>query len=256
MYHIVYKTTNSINNKFYIGVHSTLNPDDSYLGSGYLIKKAIKKHGRNNFVKEIICMGFSKEDAFFLERLILREQRIKNKKLLYNLAEGGEGHRGTNKKSKTVLLFDNNFKLIQSFTSQTEAARFIQVDPSTVKLACYYASVNKSSRIKKYYCCFEGDAPVMKNTTYLSVRNKNIMPGLNRGKKRPKHGLKIKELNLKRPAAMKQYKFIHNTGLVFIGTRTQLRDLYPEHKLRSCDLCTLCKGRVKTHRGWTVDMNN
>ena len=40
---IVYKTTNLINSKIYIGVHKVVTPDDTYLGSGKLIKKAIKK---------------------------------------------------------------------------------------------------------------------------------------------------------------------------------------------------------------------
>ena len=38
----IYETTNNINNKKYIGKHYG-EIDDSYLGSGILIKKAIKK---------------------------------------------------------------------------------------------------------------------------------------------------------------------------------------------------------------------
>lgn len=35
MIHIVYKTTNILNNKYYIGVHSTFNINDNYLGCGH-----------------------------------------------------------------------------------------------------------------------------------------------------------------------------------------------------------------------------
>jgi hypothetical protein len=49
---IVYCTTNIINGKKYIGSDSNNNP--KYLGSGVYIKKAIKKYGRENFVKVII----------------------------------------------------------------------------------------------------------------------------------------------------------------------------------------------------------
>lgn len=45
MYHIVYLTTNLVNNKIYVGVHSTYNLDDGYLGSGKLISKAKEIHG-------------------------------------------------------------------------------------------------------------------------------------------------------------------------------------------------------------------
>jgi len=49
MHYIVYKTTNLINKKIYIGIHSTENINDGYLGSGTALKRAIAKHGKENF---------------------------------------------------------------------------------------------------------------------------------------------------------------------------------------------------------------
>jgi len=47
MKHYVYKITNNINDKIYIGKHSSKDINrDSYLGSGIAISKAIKKYGR------------------------------------------------------------------------------------------------------------------------------------------------------------------------------------------------------------------
>jgi group I intron endonuclease len=64
MEHLVYITTNLINGKQYIGDHSTNNLDDGYLGSGLLIKKAIKKYGKKSFKREILEICESKQEAF------------------------------------------------------------------------------------------------------------------------------------------------------------------------------------------------
>jgi group I intron endonuclease len=50
---IIYKTTNLINGKIYVGQHFT-SADDGYLGSGLVIKKAISKYGKQNFKREIL----------------------------------------------------------------------------------------------------------------------------------------------------------------------------------------------------------
>ena len=53
---IVYKTTNLLNGKVYIGKHETYDINDDYLGSGKILKYALKKYGSINFKKEIIIL--------------------------------------------------------------------------------------------------------------------------------------------------------------------------------------------------------
>jgi hypothetical protein len=87
-YHIVYKTTNLLNGKFYIGVHSTNNLNDNYFGSGDALLKAIKKYGRKNFKREILECFNTREEAFKKEEVIVTEEFI-NRDDNYNTKVGG-----------------------------------------------------------------------------------------------------------------------------------------------------------------------
>lgn len=88
--HIIYKVTNKINNKFYIGYHKTKNINDDYFGSGNLIKKAIKKHGIENFIKEILFVYTNEKEAFLKEKELVDKNLIYSS-LCYNLNIGGHG---------------------------------------------------------------------------------------------------------------------------------------------------------------------
>lgn len=61
-FHFAYCTTNKFNNKIYVGRHTTSNINDGYLGSGTILKKSIKKYGRENFKREILQFCDSLED--------------------------------------------------------------------------------------------------------------------------------------------------------------------------------------------------
>ena len=86
----VYKTTCLVNNKIYIGVHKTLKENDSYLGSGTAFKNAEAKYGKSSFVKDILAIFDTKEEAYSLERELVTEEFIQLD-TNYNLKPGGEG---------------------------------------------------------------------------------------------------------------------------------------------------------------------
>lgn len=92
MKYYVYKLTNKTNGKIYIGFHGS-NKDfleDNYYGSGFLIKKALEKYGKENFYREVLFVYESEEEAKEMERSIVNEEFL-NRKDVYNLALGGSG---------------------------------------------------------------------------------------------------------------------------------------------------------------------
>ena len=91
IYHyIIYQTTNLVNSKIYVGKHQTRNLNDGYLGSGKVIKQAIKKYGRENFKRNILFMLNSVEEMNSKESEIVNEEFI-TRKNTYNLSAGGSG---------------------------------------------------------------------------------------------------------------------------------------------------------------------
>ena len=90
MYYTVYKTTNLVNGKFYIGTHKTKHLNDDYLGSGKYLKRAIEKHGKENFKKEILFVFDNPEEMFAKEAELVTEDFIAENNC-YNLKAGGSG---------------------------------------------------------------------------------------------------------------------------------------------------------------------
>ena len=86
MFYTIYKITNLINNKYYIGKHQTKNLDDDYMGSGKVLKYAIKKYGIENFKKEILHI-FDNE----VEMNAKEKELVVVSESTYNLNEGGKG---------------------------------------------------------------------------------------------------------------------------------------------------------------------
>lgn len=91
MKYLIYKITNTLNGRYYIGRHATNNINDGYLGSGKAISNAIKKYGKDAFVKEIVAESFSKEDLWELEKIIVNIDVVKDP-LSYNMAYGGKSY--------------------------------------------------------------------------------------------------------------------------------------------------------------------
>ncbi len=90
-YGYVYKITNVVNNKIYVGKRVATSFDEQYWGGGKIIYSAIKKYGKDNFTREIIEWCDSKEHLEERERFWISKLKARDLSIGYNLAEGGEG---------------------------------------------------------------------------------------------------------------------------------------------------------------------
>ena len=135
MKYIVYLTTNKINNKIYVGVHKTENPDifDGYIGCSINIfisnselkdpktpfHKAVKKYGCNSFIRTTIQTFDTEEEALELEALIVNQDFIKREDT-YNITLGGGLPPVHNKK---VYQYSLKGELIKEFNTLREARK-------------------------------------------------------------------------------------------------------------------------------------
>jgi hypothetical protein len=88
--YIIYRIKNTITGKSYVGKHTTPNEFDSYFGSGIALKAAIKKYGKNKFLKEIVefCENadhLSEREIFWISEF---NSFVPNG---YNIGIGGNG---------------------------------------------------------------------------------------------------------------------------------------------------------------------
>lgn len=90
MKYILYRTTCNVNNKFYIGKRKLIGQNDSYLGSGLLLRRAIKKYGKENFTRETLEEFNTQEELDNAERKAITPEMLEDDNC-YNAALGGQG---------------------------------------------------------------------------------------------------------------------------------------------------------------------
>ena len=90
-YGFIYITTNLINGKRYIGrcCMQTTRPNTwkNYLGSGVILKKAIKKYGKQNFVRTIISFAYNDNELNEQEYFLIKFFNATIDDNYYNISE-------------------------------------------------------------------------------------------------------------------------------------------------------------------------
>lgn len=136
--HYIYKTTCNVTKRYYIGMHSTTNLEDGYLGSGKRLRYSIRKYGKENHTKEILEFLPTREE------LVIRESEIVDKilisdKMCMNLKPGGQGgfcsdeHKlkllNSSKKTQIHLLLKTNKELSEKHR-ESSRKRMIELHKS------------------------------------------------------------------------------------------------------------------------------
>lgn len=89
-YHYIYKTTCLVTGRFYVGMHSTDDLEDGYLGSGKRLGYSRKKYGNKQHTKVILEMLSSREELKLREKELVNSDLLKHPQCM-NLQEGGGG---------------------------------------------------------------------------------------------------------------------------------------------------------------------
>lgn len=89
-YHYIYKTVNILSGKYYLGMHSTDNLNDGYLGSGKRMRYSINKHGKDNHKLIILEFVSTREELKAREKEIINLNEIAKVECM-NLMVGGTG---------------------------------------------------------------------------------------------------------------------------------------------------------------------
>jgi group I intron endonuclease len=207
----IYKTTNLVNGKIYIGQHIGDRP--YYIGSGKSLKAAIKKYGRENFKREILEYCDNVDHMNEREIIWIARYDSTNPLIGYNLEYGGNGKGKVNEETKKKI----------SETKKGEKNFF-------------YGKKHSEESRKKI-------SEANKKRGPLSEETRKKMSEAAKGKK-------FSEESIRKRSEARKIKIIQLTldGLkvkIWDGARDADKFGFHHSSITAC-----CKGRIKTHKGF------
>ena len=180
-YHFTYQTKNMLNEMTYIGVHSTTDLNDGYLGSGYALLNAINKYGKENFRSIPLCYFDTREEADIEEAYLVNESWVKLRGN-YNIALGGGGGRIFTdtlpyieaQKTRESGTIDGIF-----YPSIREACRKLGRSKDWV-ISRFRGTLMSPEELKKHQQKLYGNPINFRGVTYLSLRDAERQTGISR----------------------------------------------------------------------------
>lgn len=157
IYHFIYKTTNIINNKYYIGMHSTNNLEDGYIGSGKILRNSIKKYGKENFRINILEFLSNRKSLIDKEIETVNDSLLIDENCM-NIKNGGNGGFSLEQTKNGRKITDDflknkygdNFRSIiikkyhESLSDDEKLIRSNKIKEGQIKIEFNHATFNKN----------------------------------------------------------------------------------------------------------------
>lgn len=191
--YIVYQTTNTLNGMIYVGVHKTKNINDSYLGSGTRFNYAVRKYGKDSFIRKTLYEFDNHVDMLLKEAEIVDSVFVKRDNT-YNIKIGGAGAGSYGNYPEDVLqkikagqekgmarcheMFINGERTSKNFLGKTHTTETKQL-MSDAKAGKYTGSENS-----QYGTCWIYNSELQKNKKIPKIElDRYALDGWVRGRK-------------------------------------------------------------------------
>jgi hypothetical protein len=165
-YHFIYKTTNLLTSRYYIGMHSTDNLEDGYMGSGKRLRYSINKYGKQNHKVEILEFFDNRDELKKREKEIVDLNEVAKEECM-NLIVGGEGGRGFTSEEQRLNAFKSHKK--QKFLKENESGWF---EKKSKKISKGNFKQYEEGIRKKYYF-YNWNGKVHSDETKKKIGEKN-----------------------------------------------------------------------------------
>lgn len=174
----VYKITNKMTGKYYIGVHTTKNIDDGYFGSSKLLNKDLKHFGLINFNKEILKEFDDPRDAYNYEKEIVNSEFIKRCEV-YNEHVGGSGNINKNDRKQYYFvfrptIFSKDYEILVSKINETKL-EFIKWIKNYIVLTHVDKTYIEKKSIFKYISKIDNFESMKKIGIYYHIKSKILL---------------------------------------------------------------------------------
>ena len=156
MYGYIYKTTNLINGKIYIGQKkSSVFLEEKYLGSGKHLKRAVLLYGKENFKVEMLDTSETKKELDDKEIYWISYYNATDNTIGYNISNGGNDYRSMSGKNNPMYGNEYTDEECQEISKQRNTSGYFRV----YKLHCkkckqgftwayrYYDKISKTRKV-------------------------------------------------------------------------------------------------------------